>query len=101
MGKEKKKEGSSIGKTEKWHVYMISCADGTIYTGITNDVELRLAKHNSGKGARYTRSRTPVTLLASWICKNKSEAAKMEYQYKQLSRKEKEELISRKKKKRS
>lgn len=72
---------------------MLECSDGSIYTGITNDLKARLAKHNNGKGAKYTRGKTPVILKASWKFENKSEAAKKEYALKQLSRIEKLELI--------
>ncbi|MFL5728505.1 MAG: GIY-YIG nuclease family protein [Cytophagaceae bacterium] len=79
------------GKT--WFVYMVQCCDGTIYTGITNDLQARIKKHNSGKGAKYTRSRTPVVLKAYWSFGLKSEAAKAEYAFKQLSRMEKMKMI--------
>jgi putative endonuclease len=76
-----------------WFVYMLECSDGTIYTGITNDIAARIKKHNSGKGARYTRTRGPVILKAYWAFELKSEAAKAEYAFKQLSRAEKIKLI--------
>lgn len=72
-----------------WFVYLIECSDKTIYTGITNDVEKRLKKHNEGKGAKYTRGRTPVTLLKTFEYTTKSEAAKEEYRIKQLTKREK------------
>jgi putative endonuclease len=80
-------------ENNSWYVYMVQCSDGTIYTGITNDVIARVLKHNSGSGAKYTRSRTPVKLKACWPYKQKSEAAKAEYAFKQLSRMEKMKLI--------
>lgn len=76
-----------------WVVYMVMCSDNTIYTGITNDLEKRINTHNSGKGAKYTRSRYPVRLLSNWSCEDKSAASKLEYQYKQLSRLQKLKLI--------
>lgn len=76
----------------KWYVYMLECSDKTLYTGITNDLEARIARHNSGKGARYTRGRTPVILKASWAHASKSEAAKSEYALKKLSRQKKLEF---------
>jgi predicted GIY-YIG superfamily endonuclease len=79
---------------EGWFVYMVYCIDGTIYTGITNDIALRISKHNSGKGAKYTQSRGPVVLLASWAYESKSAASKVEYKYKRLTRKAKEKLIA-------
>jgi putative endonuclease len=80
-------------ETQSWYVYMVECSDGTIYTGITNDLDARIIKHNSGKGAKYTRGRTPVKLKATWTYKLKSEAAKAEYAFKKLSRAEKMKLI--------
>jgi putative endonuclease len=68
-----------------WHLYLIECRDGSIYTGITVDVEARYAAHVSGKGARYTRSHPPVRLLAAIEYANRSEAAKAEHATKQLS----------------
>ncbi len=82
-------------KKDTWHVYMVRCSDGTLYTGITNDLEKRIEAHNSGKdGARYTRSRRPVTLVYSEQAKSKSAAAKLEYQIKRLTRLKKTNLIS-------
>jgi len=60
-------------------VYLLRCADGTLYTGYTTDVERRLATHNAGKGAKYTRSRRPASLLASWEYPTKGEALSAEY----------------------
>ncbi len=77
-----------------WYVYLVECADGTIYTGISNNVEARIGAHNSGKGAKYTKSRRPVILKASWSYVNKSEATKAEYAFKQLSRIQKMRLIT-------
>ena len=76
-----------------WTVYILRCADGTLYTGIAPDVEKRLQKHNEGKGAKYTRGRTPVELVYREEHPNRAEASKREYQIKHLSRAEKLELI--------
>lgn len=76
-----------------WLVYMLLCADKTIYTGATNNIERRLKAHNSGRGAKYTRSRLPVKLLCTIDCDNKSSALKLEYKIKQMSRKQKLELV--------
>ncbi|MBD2077017.1 GIY-YIG nuclease family protein [Phormidium sp. FACHB-592] len=73
-------------------VYLVQCADGTLYTGYAKDVQQRVAVHNTSKGARYTRSRLPVVLLASWYFPTKSAALKREYQIKQLNRQQKLEL---------
>ena len=67
------------------YVYMVRCADNTIYTGYATNVEKRVAKHNTGKGARYTSGRIPVVLLAYWRFETKSEALKEEYRIKQLN----------------
>ena len=72
---------------------MVICNDETIYTGITNDLLKRINTHNTGKGAKYTKTRLPVQLAAYWECDDKSHAAKMEYQYKQLTRVEKLKMI--------
>ncbi len=75
------------------HVYILECADGTLYTGYTTDVERRLAEHNAGAGARYTRGRTPVRLVHTEDFATKSEAMRREYAIKQLRRARKQALI--------
>lgn len=70
-------------------MYILVCSDETLYTGITNDLEKRIEKHNSGTGAKYTRGRTPVKLLKSFEVPDKSSALKLEYKIKQMSRDEK------------
>ena len=78
---------------ENWFVYMVECSDGSIYTGISNNVSKRILAHNSGKGAKYTKTRTPVTLkLVKWVG-NRSEASKEEYRIKKLTRSKKINLI--------
>jgi len=67
-----------------WFVYVIECRDGSLYTGIAVDVARRYAMHVAGKGARYTRSRPPVRLLASMACDDRSMALRVEYAVKQL-----------------
>jgi putative endonuclease len=76
-----------------WYIYILECSDGTLYTGITTDVNRRLSEHNSGRGAKYTRTRTPVVLRALFEAKNRSEASKEEYRIKNLTRKEKLKLL--------
>ncbi len=68
-----------------WFVYVIECRDGSLYTGIAVDVAQRYAKHVAGTGAKYTRSRPPLRLLAVMACEDRSSALKMEYAIKQLS----------------
>ena len=83
----------SRGITE-WFVYILRCADGTLYTGITTDLERREQEHNSEKkGARYTRSRRPVVLVYSEKVEDRSEASKREHAIKKLSLAEKTKLI--------
>jgi putative endonuclease len=72
-----------------WFVYLIECRDGSIYTGITVDVEARYNAHASGKGARYTRSHPPQHLLAVLEYPDRSSASKAEYRIKQLSAEQK------------
>jgi putative endonuclease len=82
----KPKAKSKTRPAKKWHLYVLLCKDGTFYCGITNDLTRRIAQHNTGKGARYTRGRGPVSLLRSWPQKSKSAALKAEYAFKKLSR---------------
>ncbi len=74
-------------------VYMLECADGTLYTGWTNDIEKRLTAHQKGRGSRYTRSRLPVALRYVEHCADKSEAMRREAEIKALSRTEKLRMI--------
>lgn len=75
-----------------WVCYLISCADGTFYCGITNNLEQRLTAHNAGEGAKYTRGRGPVRLMHVETYADKSTALKRELQIKELSRSEKKAL---------
>lgn len=77
------------------YVYILRCADGSYYTGWTNDLDKRLAAHNAGKGAKYTRSRLPVIRVYHEVCGSKEEAMSREFQIKRLTRQEKEALINR------
>jgi putative endonuclease len=76
-----------------YYVYILTCGDGSLYTGSTNDVEKRLKTHNSGKGAKYTRSHLPVTLSYVEELPDKSAALKREAEIKRLSREEKLRLV--------
>ena len=76
-----------------WSVYILSCSDDTFYVGYSNNVEKRLEVHNSGKGAKYTRSRRPCSLVYSEPFASKSEAMQREWQLKQLSRAGKQALV--------
>lgn len=75
------------------YVYMIQCRDGSYYTGWTTNLEKRLEEHNQGKGAKYTRGRGPVLLKYHEEFETKEEAMRREYLIKQMSRKEKGELL--------
>ncbi|MCF8000526.1 MAG: GIY-YIG nuclease family protein [Halanaerobiales bacterium] len=75
------------------YVYIVKCADGTYYTGYTNDLERRIEQHNQGEGAKYTKGRRPVELVYSKEFDSKSKAMKREYEIKQLKRKNKLKLI--------
>jgi putative endonuclease len=76
-----------------WYIYIVECSDGSLYTGITNNLNKRVLTHNKGKGAKYTKTRLPVVLRASFEAEDRSKASKEEYRIKHLSRKEKLELI--------
>lgn len=72
-----------------WYVYLLECRDGCLYCGITNDKVNRIKLHNAGKASRFTRSRLPVKLIWSVTAHSRSEALKIEYQIKHLSREKK------------
>ena len=83
-----------MNKEGKFYTYIVRCADGTYYCGYTNDLEKRMAAHNAGTGARYTRSRTPVIPVYVESFDTKEEAMSREWHIKQLTRKQKEALIT-------
>ena len=78
---------------KQWTLYILRCKDGTLYTGITDDLARRLAQHRAGKGAKYTRGRAPLTLAYQEPCENHSQALRREIEIKRLSRTEKLTLI--------
>ena len=77
-----------------WQVYILKCSDGTFYTGITNNLNLRIKKHNLGKGAKYTKNRLPVSLVYKESALDKSQSLKREIAIKKLPRDKKLELIN-------
>lgn len=81
------------GKPESWFVYMLECADGSYYTGVTNDLDRRLKMHSAGKASRYTRVRRPVKMLYSEACDGKTRALVRECEVKAYPRKKKEALV--------
>lgn len=76
-----------------WFVYILRCADGSLYTGITTDLERRLDQHNRGCGAKYTRGRGPVELIFTQSCFSQGEALKQEHAIKKMPLKQKWQLI--------
>ena len=88
--KEKAKRGRP--RREPWFLYIVRCADGTLYTGITNNLERRCKMHNEGKGARYTRPRRPVELIYQEMLKSRTAALVRECAVKALPRKSKQAL---------
>ena len=88
-----KGETKTGGSEEGWHVYIVQCADGTYYCGVSNDVEKRIETHNQGKGAKYTRTRLPVKLLKKSVMMTKSEAHSLERRIKCVPREMKLSLL--------
>lgn len=76
-----------------WYLYILRCGDGTLYTGITTDVDRRLEAHQSGRGAKYTRGRGPMTVVYREACGTHSNALKRELAVKRLTREQKEALM--------
>jgi putative endonuclease len=77
-----------------WYLYMLECVGGSIYTGITTDVDARYAAHQAGKGAKYTRANPPTSILKIVECENRSEASKFECKVKKLPTEAKRRFIS-------
>ncbi len=78
---------------DAWFVYVARCSDGSLYTGIARDVKARIAAHDAGKGARYTRGRGPLTVCATHRCRSKGDALRLELAMKRLPREQKERVI--------
>lgn len=83
----------TIAPKATWFLYVLECADGSLYTGIATDPEARFAVHLAGKGARYTRSHPPIRLLMTEPHPDRSSASKAEYAFKQLTAAEKWALL--------
>ena len=86
-------ESTLVPRNIPWHLYLIECLDGSIYTGIAIDVAARYAAHTKGQGARYTRAHPPARLLGSVEYPDRSTASKAEYQIKQLKAAEKRRFV--------
>lgn len=84
---------SKLKNNCRWHVYIIECKDGKLYTGITNDLENRIRQHNRGRGCKFTKCRIPVKLLHSEKLSSKGQALSREAQVKALTRDKKLKLI--------
>ena len=78
----------------QWHVYVVRCADTTLYTGIATDLHARIALHNAGHGAKYTQGRRPVTLVYQETAADRSAALRREHQIKRLAPRAKRALVS-------
>ena len=92
--RKKKSRGKAISKEEPWFLYILQCKDGTLYTGITKDIDRRCKMHNDGKGASYTRTRRPVVLLYRENCTSRTQALVRECQIKSFPREKKLALVS-------
>ena len=79
--------------SDSWKMYVLECSDGSFYCGVTTEIVRRTREHNSGTGAKYTRSRTPVSVIYFETHENRSKAQIAESAFKKLSRKKKEEYI--------
>jgi putative endonuclease len=86
---------ASAGAGASWFVYLARCADGTLYCGIARDVAERIARHDAGTGAKYTRSRGPLAVLLVRRCRDKGAALRLEYAIKRLPRARKLALVAR------
>lgn len=78
-----------------WHLYVLRCADGSLYAGISPDVDARVAAHSAGRGSRYLRGRAPLELVAAVAAGDRAAASRAEYRFKQLTRRQKLALIAR------
>jgi putative endonuclease len=83
-----------MGPRQAWYLYVVECADGTLYTGISTDVSRRVAEHNAGRGARYTASRRPVSLRAIWRFRNRKTAMQAESAFKRKNHSAKKRAIA-------
>jgi putative endonuclease len=80
-------------RRQSWFVYLVECRDGTLYTGVAVDVDRRVAEHNAGRGARYTRGRAPVTIVAASRALEKRAAYRLEWQLKRRPARDKADAL--------
>ena len=92
-GMQRKQKKTANKRAEKWFLYMLKCADATLYTGVAKDIEKRFKVHSSGKGARYTRARLPLEIVYREPCKSRTDALVREFKIKKLSPKRKRTLV--------
>ena len=92
-GMEAKEKPQVTETAAVWHLYILECVDGTLYTGVTTDIERRVHKHQEGTGSRYTRTRLPVVLVHQEECGSRSQALSRECAVKSLPRRRKDDLI--------
>ena len=90
---EAKEKALRRRKREPWFLYILECGDGSLYTGVTKDLERRLKTHNAGRASHFTRSRLPVKLLYQESCAGRTQALIREYAVKKLPRHKKEALV--------
>ena len=83
-----------MARCTKWVVYILRCSDDTFYTGITNDLDARVAAHSDGTGAKYTKGRGPFEIVYVEDCDDRSHASAREFAIKKLSREQKEKLLA-------
>ncbi len=76
-----------------WFLYIVECADASYYTGITTDIDRRIDEHNTGKGAKYTQGRGPVSVVYTEKFEDRSQASKREFEIKTLTKEQKKKLI--------
>ena len=81
------------GDHAPWQVYLLRCADGSLYCGVARDAQQRLARHQSGSGAKYTKSHPPLHLAAVWQTQGRAAASRLEYRLKRLGKRQKEALV--------
>jgi len=94
--RENRPDAGNTARDREWCVYVLKCRNGSLYTGITNDLALRLKQHEQGKGSKYVRSWRPFQLVKTISCKDAAEARRLEYDLKRLTRKEKIAALSQK-----
>lgn len=92
-GMQKKQKKSGKKSAEKWFLYMLRCADQSLYTGVAKDIEKRFKAHISGKGARYTRTRLPLEIVYREVCRSRTDALVREFNVKKLTPKRKKVLV--------